>query len=508
MTAFPFPCVSTAQGQLLGQQMDDVFVWRGIPYAAPPVGDLRWRAPQPPAAWQGARHADQFSPASWQNLEYCKAIGGGDPGAFSEDCLYLNVWTPADTSRPLPVMVWVHGGGYTIGAGGLPPYDGAALARRGVILVTLNYRLGHLGFFAHPALEGEDPDGPTCNFGLLDQIAALKWVQQNIAAFGGDRDNVTLFGESAGGRSVLSLMASPLAKGLFHKAIVQSAYTLPDLAREKALEKGQRIAQHLGLAQAIAQQLRELPAGAFWPLEAPLNLGPVPISGDRVLPHPMLDVLFDARQHPMPLMIGSNSDEASVLAYFGVSLEEQIRKLRREKRLGLGLIKLLYPGVRGDEELGRQVCRDMAFTTMGYVAMQAQQRVNQPCWRYWFDYVAQAERETYPNGTWHGNEVPYVFDTLPLSEPACHYVNEQDLAFSARVADYWVDFAKHASREHPVLDGPLRWPACLPGRDRLMRLGVNQTPRFKVEHRFMRARLALFRRVMRQLLYSVPDSLK
>ena len=150
----------------------------------------------------------------------------------------------------------------------------------------------------------------------------------------------------------------------------------------------------------------------------------------------------------------------------------------------------------------------MAFTTMGYVAMQAQQRVNQPCWRYWFDYVAQAERETYPNGTWHGNEVPYVFDTLPLSEPACHYVNEQDLAFSARVADYWVDFAKHASREHPVLDGPLRWPACLPGRDRLMRLGVNQTPRFKVEHRFMRARLALFRRVMRQLLYSVPDSLK
>lgn len=497
MKSLQHPRVATAQGQLLGQQIDDIYVWRGIPYAAPPTGDLRWRAPQPPAAWQGVRHADTFSHASWQNLDYCKAIGGGDPGQFSEDCLYLNIWAPVDPPEPLPVMVWIHGGGYTLGAGGLPPYDGQALAKRGVVLVTLNYRLGHLGFFAHPALEGEDPDGPTHNFALLDQIAALRWVQQNIAAFGGDRDNVTLFGESAGGRSVLSLMASPLAAGLFHKAIVQSAYTLPDVERELALEKGQRIAQHLGLEHASAEQLRQLPADAFWPLEAPLNIGPAPICGDRVLPQPMLDVLFHARQHPLPLMIGSNSDEASVLAYFGVSLEAQIQKLRREKRLGLGLIKLLYPGVRDDEELGRQVCRDMAFTTMGYVAMQAQQRIRQPCWRYWFDYVAEAERETYPNGTWHGNEVPYVFDTLTLSEPARHYVNARDITFSARVADYWVSFAKHASAQHTVLEGPLRWPACLPGRDRLMRLGVDRQPRFKVENRFMRARLALFRRVMR-----------
>lgn len=497
MMSTPLPTVSTAQGQLSGQYSDGVFVWRGIPYAAPPVGDRRWRAPQPPASWQGIRHADRFSPASWQNRDYCKTIGGGDPGPFSEDCLYLNVWTPVDTGHPLPVMVWIHGGGYTIGAGGLPPYDGAALARRGVVLVTINYRLGHLGFFAHPALEGEDPDGPTHNFALLDQIAALKWVQQNITAFGGDRDNVTIFGESAGARSVLSLMASPMAKGLFHKAIAQSAYTLPDLEREKALEKGQQVARHLGLEKATARQLRALPAEAFWPLEAPLNTGPVPVSGDRVLPQPMLEVLFQARQHPVPLMIGSNSDEASVLTYFGVSLEAQIQKLRREKRLGLGLIKLLYPGVRGDEALGRQVCRDMAFTTMGFVAMQAQQRLKQPCWRYWFDYVAAAERETYPNGTWHGNEVPYVFDTLRLSEPACHYVNADDLAFSAHVADYWVSFAKYASSQRTTLEGPLRWPACLPGRDRLMRLGVNQQPRFKLETRFMRARLALFRRVMR-----------
>ncbi len=157
----------------------------------------------------------------------CRELGGGDPGNFSEDCLYLNVWAPAVRHEPLPVMVWLHGGGYTIGAGSLPPYDGQALAKRGAIVVTVNYRLGHLGFFAHPALEGE---GAECihNFALLDQIAALRWVQDNIAAFGGDTQNVTLFGESAGARSVLSLMASPLAKGLFHKAIIQSGYTLPD----------------------------------------------------------------------------------------------------------------------------------------------------------------------------------------------------------------------------------------------------------------------------------------
>ncbi len=185
----------------------------------------------------GVRPAETFSAASWQDIDYCRELGGGDPGAFSEDCLYLNVWAPASAAQPLPVMVWLHGGGFTIGAGSLPPYDGKALASRDVVVVTVNYRLGHLGFFAHPALE-EEAGERLYNFALLDQIAALQWVQENIHAFGGDAANVTLFGESAGARSVLSLMASPKAKGLFHKAIIQSGYTLPDLPREKALEKG------------------------------------------------------------------------------------------------------------------------------------------------------------------------------------------------------------------------------------------------------------------------------
>jgi len=211
----------------------------------------------------------------------------------------------------------------------------------------------------------------------------------------------------------------------------------------------------------------------------------------------MLDTFFAARHHPMPIMVGSNSDEASVMAVFGIDLAGQIQKLRRERRLGLGLIKLLYPGVKDDTELGRQVCRDMAFTTLGFVVMQAQQRVGQPCWRYWFDYVAEAEHATYVNGAWHGNEVPYVFDTLTLAEPARRYVNDNDLAFSAQVADYWVNFARYASQQCDTLNGPTRWPACHHRRDVLLRIGLNKHAGFKLENRFMRARMALFKRVMK-----------
>lgn len=490
------PLAETQQGKIMGVAQGDIHLWRGIPYAAPPTGALRWRAPQPAPAWQGVRQANTFSCASWQDIEYCKALGGGDPGRFSEDCLYLNIWSPATRSRPLPVMVWLHGGGYTIGSGCLPPYDGEALAKRAVVVVTLNYRLGHLGFFAHPALEGEEGESLN-NFALLDQIAALRWVQDNIAAFGGDAQNVTLFGESAGARSVLSLMASPRAKGLFQRAIIQSGYTLPDTPREIALENGVAVAAHFGLQNATAEQLRAIPASQFWALGAPLKIAPTPICGDAVLPQPMLDVFFAGKQHPMPVLIGSNSDEASVMAVFGVDLAGKIEKLRRERRLGLGLIRLLYPGVKGDEELGRQVCRDMAFTTLGYVVMQAQQRVGEPCWRYWFDYVAESEHATYAKGAWHGNEVPYVFDTLMLAEPSRYYANDNDRAFASHMADYWVSFAHHASRTCDVLHGPVRWPASIQGRDRLLRIGLDKFAGFKVENRFMRARMSLFKRVMK-----------
>ncbi|UQQ17740.1 carboxylesterase family protein [Salmonella sp. WGH-01] len=205
------PLVATRHGKIVGVVQEEIHIWRGIPYAAPPTGS--YAGVRRSLLRHGRMCAGRIvSPAPVGRILPVSRTRRRRSGKFSEDCLYLNVWAPAVRHEPLPVMVWLHGGGYTIGAGSLPPYDGQALAKRGAIVVTVNYRLGHLGFFAHPALEGE---GAECihNFALLDQIAALRWVQDNIAAFGGDTQNVTLFGESAGARSVLSLMASPLAKG-------------------------------------------------------------------------------------------------------------------------------------------------------------------------------------------------------------------------------------------------------------------------------------------------------
>ncbi len=481
--------VMTTNGLLEGKCEAGVRVWRGVPYARPPVGELRWRAPQPPSGWQGIKQAYIYGPASWQSEEYCRELGGGDPGSFSEDCLYLNIWAPATPpAHPLPVMVWLHGGGFTIGAGGLPPYEGHGLTRRGIILVTVNYRLGHLGFFAHPALDGEDPRGPLHNFGLLDQIAALNWVRENIAAFGGDAQQVTLFGESAGARSVMSLMASPLASGLFHRAIIQSGYTLPDTPRPEALHNGEQVAAVLGLKHATAEQLRELPGDAFWPLAAPYSPAPVPISGDIVLPQPALDCFMDGRQHPVPVIVGSNSDEASVLSVFGVDAAQQIRQMRKTHRGGLALIRTLYPHALQDDVLGREVCRDMAFTTLGLIISDAQKRAGQACWRYWFDYVSEGERDSLPFGASHGNEVAYVFDTLATMITT----TGADQRVAAILADYWAAFASQKNGEAHALAGPVAWPA-----QGVLQIGQRRQFGFRHRRWFMPLRLRLFKRVMK-----------
>jgi len=218
--------VRVEQGLLTGTAgaSTDIRVYRGIPFAAPPVGDLRWKAPQPAAAWQGTRQATEFSNACWQTqYPAAAAIYQAKLPPLSEDCLYLNIWTSAKTAKDhLPVMVWIHGGGFTRGFSGTKSYDGEILARKGAVIVTINYRLGVFGFFAHPDLSTESDHHASGNYALLDQIAALQWVQKNIAAFGGDPGRVTIFGESAGSWAVNALMASPLAKGLFQRAIGES----------------------------------------------------------------------------------------------------------------------------------------------------------------------------------------------------------------------------------------------------------------------------------------------
>ncbi|MEN5015560.1 carboxylesterase/lipase family protein [Erwinia sp. Eh17-17] len=497
--------IMTAEGCLRGSVEEELVVFKGIPYAAPPVGANRWKAPQPVTPWRGDREATAWGAASWQSLEYCQAMGGGDPGNLSEDCLYLNVWTPdAEPATPLPVMVWIHGGGFAVGSGGLTPYLGAPLARRGAVIVTLNYRLGHLGFFAHPALDREYADGEVVNnFALLDQIAALQWVQRNIRAFGGNPKNVTLMGESSGARSVLSLYASPLARGLFHKGIVQSAYGVPDVSRSEALKKGEALARHFGLKEASAEQLRALPADSFWPLAPSQGVGPVAISGDRVLPEPMLSVFSAARQQPLPLMIGSNSDEASVLAYFGVDAAKVIAGIRDKHPLLLRLIKLLYSGVWDDAELGRQVARDMTFTTVGYMAALAQHRIGSPAWRYYFDYVSENARDLYRHGTWHGNEIPYVLNTLEQLDPAdaARPFTGGDRDFSRRVSEYWLRFARDATPFSHQIAGETDWPAWHPWGDVTLRFGRKGLADVVVEKRFMRRRMQIFRLLMRAFVH-------
>lgn len=211
--------VSIETGAIEGSTENGVVVYKGVPFAAPPLGELRWREPQPAAAWKGTRQANSFATACMQEGV---SMPGEKPPAVSEDCLYLNIWTPMQGSEQLPVMVWIHGGGYTNGSASMPLYWGDRLARRGVVVVTVAYRLGPLGFLAHPDLTAESPHQSSGNYGLLDQIAALKWIQKNIAAFGGDPQRVTIAGQSSGGMSVSMLMASPLAKRLFHRAIGQS----------------------------------------------------------------------------------------------------------------------------------------------------------------------------------------------------------------------------------------------------------------------------------------------
>ena len=254
-------------GPISGKVEDGVRIFSGIPYAAPPVGELRWKPPQPIASWKQVRNSTVFGPSCPQPTQQ-------DAGKFSEDCLYLNVWTTAKSpAERLPVMVWIHGGAFNIGSGSQPEYDGRNLAGKGVVVVTINYRLGPLGFLVHPLLSKESAQDTSGNYGLLDQIAALKWVQRNIAAFGGDPDRVTIFGESAGSKSVTLLMISPLSAGLFQRAIAESGgpmigseYLNPayDGNMAKASKRGQELASKLGCGNTedvLAAMPRQVCAG-------------------------------------------------------------------------------------------------------------------------------------------------------------------------------------------------------------------------------------------------------
>jgi para-nitrobenzyl esterase len=347
------PPIETAEGPVQGTIVEDVVAYMGIPYAAPPLVNLRWKPPQAVTPWTEALQSNDQAPSCLQNRNVCIAVGGGDPYPMGEDCLYLNVWTPQGDTTGLPVMVWIHGGAYILGAGRLLTYHGANIVKRGAILVTINYRMGALGFFAHPALDNETRDGKIVhNFGLLDQIAALEWVQRNIGKFGGDPNNVTIYGQSAGARSVLALFASPLVKDrnppLFHRGIAQSVYRTPEVDREKALTRGAKLAEILlSLPEgkgdtATADQLRLLSADRIMNMANELTQdqvtatanSPVAIAGDSVLPLPVIASFVAGNVAQLPLIIGNTSDDGSVVL-------DQLKAKDQEPKAVVGVAQLV-----------------------------------------------------------------------------------------------------------------------------------------------------------------------
>ncbi|HEY5412196.1 MAG TPA: carboxylesterase family protein [Caulobacteraceae bacterium] len=438
------------QGALAGTSSGRIVAFKGIPYAAPPVGALRWKPPQPAASWTGARPATAFGPSCLQPTGAANI--GGDPGPVSEDCLTLNVWAPRG-SHGLPVMVWIHGGGHRFGSASQPYYDGAPFARDGVVFVSFNYRLAGLGFFAHPALTREaGPKALLGNYGLMDQMAALAWVKRNARAFGGDPRNVTLFGESSSALDVQALMAAPAASGLFQKAIVESSCDWDEptsLAQRE--QDGLALAAKAGLGpDATAAELRALPGGAF--LDPRFEFEFAPFEDGRLLTRTVARAFADGRVPAIPLMLGSNSYEGAVA--------QNLDGLKGLARLVGGL----YPNHGEGEAALRTLDTDRYFgAPCRWIARQQSRAA--PTFLYRFSYLTKAARAVLP-GAPHGSELPYVFDGWPLAAPA------EDRAMAHRLHHCWISFAK-AGR--PLCPGAPAWPAYARGKDQLMNFDVATT---------------------------------
>lgn len=451
-----------AQGPVTGVATQGVVAFRGLPYAAPPVGPLRWRPPQPPQAWTEPRDASSYGaicvqpPANGDN--------GVGPLPMSEDCLTLNVWTPAAREAPLPVMVWIHGGGLNNGSGTAALYDGTRLARRGVVVVTLNYRLGRLGFFDHPALAAErGPGEPAANWGMMDVVAALRWVQDNAAAFGGDPGNVTVFGESAGGALVTRLMISPEARGLFHRAVVQSGLgreegTPVDAPRRDGglsmQARGEAFAADLGATTADA--LRAVPAEAFL-RPAPSFYGGDVLVRDGVYVAEDVEAAFAAgREAAVPFIIGTNSAEfwwikPSELSPYG-AIDDAMTAAERAAFLR---------AYGGQEGYDAQVVSDLVFNEPARRLARLHARNGHPTWLYRFDVVSAAMPEPHAGAT-HASERQYVFDNLEASPWPTAQMDQRQ---ADQMAGYWTTFA---STGDP--NGGMRqaWPEFRAEPDRLL----------------------------------------
>jgi carboxylesterase type B len=446
--------IRIASGRLAGTADGPVRVWRGIPYAAPPVGPGRWRAPQRVPAWDGVRDASDFGPDSVQ-----APLPASRAPSMSEDCLYANVWSPADAAPgERPVMVWLHGGGFVGGSGADARCEATALARRGVVVVTFNYRAGLFGYLAHPALSRE-AKGRSGNYGLLDQLAALAWVRENIAVFGGDPMQVTAFGVSAGSASIALLLTAPAAQGLFHRAILHSPGTARPLASLADAERA-----GLALGDDIAS-LRELPAAQLFALTAKLTPAMRGLTTPRVLrpirdavlvPEDERDAFAAGRLHPMPIVVGTNSDEGTLLTrgWPVATLSDYDTVMAANFGADLDRARALYPA-RSDAEAKPAVAEafaDTQFNDGARLLVRAMARLGMPCWRYLFARRRPGQRD----GPHHGDEVGHVFANLAVgrSEEPLPF-DDVDVALSNAMGAAWVAFASRADPNGPDLPA---WP--------------------------------------------------
>lgn len=448
--------VKVEGGIIQGTVTEDLTIYKGIPFAAPPVGDLRWKAPQPVEKWEGVKQTIDYAPAPMQ--------GGNPASGKSEDCLYLNVWTPAKSAdEKLPVLVWIYGGGFSFGSTSDPVHNGEHLARKGVVLVSVAYRVGQLGFLAHPELSAENPNKVSGNYGLLDQIAGLQWIQNNIAAFGGDPNKVTIFGESAGGISVSMLCASPLTKGLIHGAISQSGgsfgptrpTTFPGenmKPLQQAEQEGVAYAEKVG-ATSISE-LRKMDADKL-----PMGMGmggAWPIVDGYVIPDDQFKLYEAGNYNDIPVLIGYNSDEGLSFPA-GRTPEEFVASVQRRFGPFADSLLLAYPLTNNEvKRSARNLMRDAAFGwhTWSWARLQSQTGKSS-VFLYYFDQHAPREEGSpqADHGTPHGVDVPFVFKNLDANNPN---TTQSDLEISEIMATYWTNFAKNGN---PNSEGVTEWPA-------------------------------------------------
>jgi para-nitrobenzyl esterase len=483
--------VASRNGLLRGEYADsarEVLVFRGVPFAEPPVGERRWRPPQPPLSWKGEHDATSFGAPCWQMITPQDSIYSRGELERSENCLFLNLWTAArQPNERRPVMVWFHGGSHTVGHAASQIFDGAELARRGVVLVSANYRLGALGFMAHPALSAESPQRASGNYGILDKIEALEWVRDNAAAFGGDPGNVTIFGQSAGSASICYLMASPLAENLFHRAIGQSAACMsprPRLAESELV--GIETARALGLgndhsAAAMRDADPETVTRAYEQAAGPLGgLGHINVDG-WVFPRQMRAIYEAGEHNDVPLLAGSTADEGTALFEMSEQARERFEAGIRAQygEHAKDLLAAYSDEIATSTKLaGEQLLSDSIFAWPMRTWARLVERRGNDAWLYYFSqpppvfllYLPDLPLQGTPGdqrgyGAYHSGDLAYVFGNVGLVDAGW---SEHDHELARIMSQYWVNFAASGD---PNGEGLPRWPRYEAASDLALELG-------------------------------------